>query len=54
MVSAQEIDSRITAFKNDLSQIKPLQAVRKHIIGGSCAVITDNSYFELRQEVSEK
>ena len=54
MVTAQEIDSRIVAFKNDLSQIKPLHAVRKHIIGGNCAIISDNSYFELRQEVSER
>lgn len=52
--TAQEIDARIAVFKSDLARLKPLHAVRKHIIGGNCAVITDDSYFALRQEVSEK
>jgi hypothetical protein len=54
MINASDIDSRIAAFKCELASMTPLHAVRKHIIGGSCAMITESSYFELRQEVSEK
>lgn len=54
MPNTTDIDARLHLFKDDLSRLSPLQIIRKHIIFGDCAVITNPQYFELRTVIAEK
>ncbi len=45
---------RVESFKGDLAIQTTLQIIRKHVIFGDCAVMSQAQYFDLRSEVAEK
>ncbi len=51
-IDKDEISKRVAAFKNDLRQMGPVDVVRRHIIHGSCFVLTDAAYYDLRAKVA--
>jgi hypothetical protein len=50
----QAIEEKIARFRDDLLAQKAIDVVRKHIIHGSCTVLSDDSYLRLRTEVANK
>lgn len=54
MLESNEIEKRIDSFKFDLSSMPLLKVIRKHIINGNCAIISNDQYFDLRAEVAEE
>jgi len=45
---------RITAFKNDLTTLSPIDITRRHVVFGECAVIDPDEYFRLRSTVARQ
>lgn len=54
MIDTAEITIRIETFKGDLANLSARKMIRKHIIYGDCAAISQTQYFDLRSEVAEK
>lgn len=54
MLDSADISTRLEMFKADLTSMSALQIIRKHVIYGDCAVISQNQYLSLRSEVAEK
>lgn len=54
MINTAEVLTRMERFKGDLTDLSPLQMIRKHVIYGDCAAITQAQYFDLRSEVAER
>jgi hypothetical protein len=48
-----EVEKRLTQFKEDLSHLSLIEIVRKHIISGECCKLSPNQYFDLRSEVAD-
>ena len=48
-----EVEKRLTQFKEDLSQLSPIEIVRKHIIFGECCILSQREYFDLRSEIAD-
>lgn len=53
-MTADALGSRLEEFKSDLTRMTPLQIVRKHVVFGDCAAMSQQDYFQLRQAVSAK
>jgi hypothetical protein len=53
LLNQDEIQARIRDFRGDFTSLTPLQLVRRHVIHGACAVLSDDVYFELRGVVAE-
>lgn len=49
-----QIAQNIERFKNDLRWLSPLQVVRKNIIHGSCLMLSDDKYFQLKECIAEQ
>ena len=54
MLTEQEIEDKIREFKKDLSMHSPSQIVRKRIIFGECAILSNSQYLDLRIEVANQ
>lgn len=44
---------KILQFKNDLDSLSSLQVVRKHITYGNTQIISEENYYELKNQVSD-
>jgi hypothetical protein len=53
-IDPQVIAERIARFRDDLIAMKAVDVVRKHVIHGSCYVLTDDAYLHLRSEVANR
>lgn len=53
MVDAKTIATNLHTFRQDLASLQPVEVVRKHIMHGSCFLLDDAKYYELRAEVAE-
>lgn len=53
MLNPDDIQARIRNFREDFESRPPLQLVRRHVIHGACAVLSDDVYFDLRGAVAE-
>jgi len=54
MLEEHIVNARVATFKDDLASLPALQVIRRHVIYGDCAVISQSQYFDLRSEVAEE
>ncbi len=47
-----QMEERVRIFKNDLRGMTPVDIIRRHVIHGSCYVLTDGEYYDLRSKVA--
>lgn len=50
----ESIEQRILAFKSDISDISPIEVVRKNIIFGDCFILSQAEYLNLRSDVAKQ
>lgn len=48
----EELARRIADFKSDVVRLPSRDVVRKHILTGSCYVMNDGDYFDLRSKIA--
>lgn len=51
---AEQVDSLIAAFRNDLGVLSDENVVHKHILTGSSVVVAEAAYFEIRSKTAEE
>lgn len=54
MAAREVIDQRIGHFREDLKLLAARDIVNKHVLTGSCCMLADDKYVELRGVVAEK
>lgn len=47
------VEEKIEEFKHAVMRLNAEGVVRRHLIHGSCAKLSDDSYYDLRQQVSD-
>ena len=52
-IVAEQVDSLIAAFQNDLGVLSDGDVVHKHILTGSPVVVPETAYFEIRRKTAE-